>query len=194
MVGNDVVDLCDPETSVGALHPRFDGRVFAPAEREALLGSEAPHRLRWTLWAAKEAAFKLVRRLDPAARFSPASFEVRLDERAVHHAGRWIPVRVSEQDDRVHAVASYTPSAARGFVEPLAALPGADPGCAARALALRAAVTLLAAPADRLSVGSDGRLPLLLLDEAPAPFVLSLSHHGRFVACALSPAALGASA
>ena len=54
MVGNDVVDLGDAETRGGPSHPRFDARVFAPAELAALAASAAPNRLRWSLWAAKE--------------------------------------------------------------------------------------------------------------------------------------------
>ena len=35
-VGNDVVDLADPETRLRGLHPRFAERVFSTAERDAL--------------------------------------------------------------------------------------------------------------------------------------------------------------
>ncbi len=59
MVGNDIVDLGDAETCNGPSHPGFDARVFAPVERRALAASPAPNRLRWSLWAAKEAAYKL---------------------------------------------------------------------------------------------------------------------------------------
>ena len=65
MIGNDVVDLGDAEVQPGATHPRFDARVFAREEREALRASGAPNRLRWILWAAKEAAYKAARKLDP---------------------------------------------------------------------------------------------------------------------------------
>ena len=58
MIGNDIVDLRDPEVQPGASHPRFDRRVFAPEERSALAASGARERLRWILWAAKEAGRK----------------------------------------------------------------------------------------------------------------------------------------
>ena len=45
MLGNDVVDLGDPECREARLHPRFDARVFTPEERTALRGSDAPARL-----------------------------------------------------------------------------------------------------------------------------------------------------
>ncbi|MFB3117247.1 MAG: 4'-phosphopantetheinyl transferase superfamily protein, partial [Myxococcota bacterium] len=73
LVGNDVVDLHDPETLQEALHPRFDARVFTSVELEALSvsapASASRHELRWTLWAAKESAYKLAKKLDPSVRF-----------------------------------------------------------------------------------------------------------------------------
>ncbi len=52
LVGNDVVDLHDPESSPEALHARFDARVFTTDERVLLSASDSMHELRWTLWAA----------------------------------------------------------------------------------------------------------------------------------------------
>ena len=77
-VGNDIVDLRDPETRPGALHPRFDARVFTPAERERIGPDEQGHRMRWLMWAAKESAYKAAKKLDPRTVFSPSRFEVEL--------------------------------------------------------------------------------------------------------------------
>ncbi len=66
-IGNDVVDLSDPETRQQGLHPRFDERVFDPRERALLGDSDSPHVLRWAFWAAKESAYKALKRLDPGA-------------------------------------------------------------------------------------------------------------------------------
>src|SRR4029453_11561642 len=71
-----VVDFAASEARAGAAHPRFDARVFACSEREALLRSDAPPGLPWILWAAKEAAYKAVKRADPATVFSPRRFVV----------------------------------------------------------------------------------------------------------------------
>src|SRR5512139_2501725 len=78
MIGNDVVDLLDPETQPGAVHPRFDARVFTDDELRALRRSVAPGRLRWLMWAAKESAFKAVRRNDACVAFRPREFAVTL--------------------------------------------------------------------------------------------------------------------
>src|SRR5882757_8423865 len=78
MVGNDVIDLGDPETWLGGCHARFDARVFAAVELEALAVSALPVRLRWILWAAKEAAYKVAKKEDGGTVFSPSRFVVRL--------------------------------------------------------------------------------------------------------------------
>jgi len=80
MLGNDVIDLGDPETLPGALHPRFDARVFTPHERAALANAARPERLRWRLWALKEAAYKCLKKLEPQTGFSPQRFAVQLAE------------------------------------------------------------------------------------------------------------------
>ena len=64
MIGNDVVDLEDPETRPETFRPRFDERVFDPVERRAIAHDPRPHARRWAHWAAKEAAYKLARQLD----------------------------------------------------------------------------------------------------------------------------------
>ncbi len=99
MVGNDVVDLRDSDARPDTLHPRFDARVFTPAERLALERSEDATRQRWRLWSAKEAAYKVARKLDASSTFSPSRFEVELDCDArgtVRYRGRRFTVRDPE--------------------------------------------------------------------------------------------------
>ena len=76
MLGNDVIDLRDPETWPGACHPRFDRRVFTPAECATIAASPRPAMTRWVHWAAKESAYKAARRQRPATIFAPRRFGV----------------------------------------------------------------------------------------------------------------------
>jgi phosphopantetheinyl transferase (holo-ACP synthase) len=189
MVGNDVVDLGDPEVQPGAQHPRFDARVFARCEREALGGSGAPHRLRWILWAAKEAAYKVARKLDPKLVFSPSRFRVRLDPNLrgeVDVEGRSIAVRVDEDRLRLHAVAHLDAAALSALREEVAFLPSGlgDASAAVRALATLGVADWLEARPEDLHIRRVGRVPILFHRSDPAPVDLSLSHHGRFVAFA----------
>jgi hypothetical protein len=181
-VGNDVVDLADPESRVDALHPRWVERVFAPSEIDALEACRSPRarlRLHWALWAAKESAFKAQRRGDPGAVFSPRALSVDLaplpegDGRVVGrvgHDGRTFALDVRLGGSWVHAVA-VAPGDSAGMLRGVARREG-EPGRGARALAAtRIGAALGLAPHD-----------------LPVEGCVSLSHHGRFVAFAFAPA------
>jgi hypothetical protein len=208
VIGNDVIDLRDPETLPGARHPRFDARVFAAGERSALERSGAPDRLRWILWAAKESAFKVARRREPDTAFAPTRFVVDLDvslRGCVRHANREYPVRIAVTGDCVHVVATEAPAA--GAVRAGVAVCAVEddvgaslPGCAARDLAAAGIAPLLGVERADLRFARRGRAPELQLDPGvrrgwdPARWgrvearldrvAVSLSHHGRFVAYA----------
>ncbi len=186
MVGNDVVDLADLEVCNGPAHPRFDARVFAPAERRALEAGGAPNRLRWTLWAAKEAAYKLAVKRDPNVIFAASRFVVKLD-RALHgeveHPGGRVAVTLATRGDAVHAVARD--AAAPEIVTGLASWAGAtDASDAVRRLAVRDVAARLGVRESDLRIGRRGRIPTLSLRGSDRPLDLSLSHHGRYVAFA----------
>lgn len=186
MIGNDVVDLADPEAREAALHPRFDARAFASAERELLARAADATRLRWALWAAKEAAYKAARQLDPGVRFHPREFVV--EGGSVRNGALRFLFRVREAEGALHAVAVPAPGApgsARAGVVKLRCEDEA--GSAARRLALRSAAHLLGVAAGELAIVREGRRPKLLLSGRPAGLALSLSHHGRFAAFALAP-------
>lgn len=189
MIGNDVVDLRDPERLAVDRHPRFDRRVFSDAEREALEASGAPERLRWILWAAKEAAYKVARKRDPETVFSPPRFEVELDATLrgrVRHEGRVFELRVDENEERVHALASES-----SLEEPeiVSRVIRTDEGAATVSRAVRAfachdLATVLEIPVEELEVQKLGRIPVLTASDRPLDVDLSLSHHGRYLAFA----------
>lgn len=192
MVGNDVVDLRDPETRLEGLHPRFEERVFSASERRALAASPERHRLHWALWAAKESAYKAWKRLDPATVFAPRELEVELAPvpvssagaaaGVVRHHGRTLDVELLFGDDHVHAVALSRGNGQRI----LAAVSTAtdEPGAAVRRCAAAAIARALALEPERLRI--TGRPPEVRHLDDPLDVVLSLSHHGRFVAFAAS--------
>jgi phosphopantetheinyl transferase (holo-ACP synthase) len=204
-VGNDVVDLDDPETRLDGLHPRWSERVFSDAEREALHASRSRHRLHWALWAAKESAFKARKRLDPSAVFSPRLFEVELSDlpatgdavatgRVVHRGeavsqGEAFSLEVHVDGSSVHAMATSEDEAGAQVLCGVHESRG-DPSGAARRLAALAIGSALRI--DPAGVRVVGRPPVARLRDGRTDFALSLSHHGRFVAfaCALAGAAL----
>ncbi|MFQ5697392.1 MAG: 4'-phosphopantetheinyl transferase superfamily protein [Myxococcota bacterium] len=206
-IGNDVVDLRDPETLPGGLHPRFDARVFTPEERGALEDRpEAARRRRWRLWAAKEAAFKVARKLDPATSWSPVRFAVRepgscageSTAPAARRRGRVecaagsIEVEWDESQAWVHARAWSGPAEPHSTVWGVAEASERDLSRAVRRLARERMAARLSRPIDQLQVrmsrGRSARIPSLWVAGRPVALDLSLSHHGRLVAFAcLSP-------
>ncbi len=192
MVGNDVVDLADAEAAPGANHSRFDARVFGPRERRRLQTADDARRMRWILWAAKESAYKAVRRRDPGVIFSPARFEVELDaglRGCVRHPGGALDVRIELFGDCVHALAAAPPHEPETLLRGVAVVEGGDPSERVRALAIGALAQHFDAVPGALSIRSVGRIPQLFLRGAATACPLSLAHHGRFAAwaCALPP-------
>jgi phosphopantetheinyl transferase (holo-ACP synthase) len=202
MLGDDVVDLAEAEARPAGIHPRFDARVFAPPERDAIARSGAPSVVRWTLWAAKEAAYKAAKRESPEIPFSPRRFVVSLSSRArdrapgataarVAHGDRRFEVSFERGDGWVHAIArpagGERPRVIATGAAPLPErlLEGPDgPSRGVRELAVAAIARALAVEPRSLAIVRDGRVPRLVHGARRLPAVLSLSHHGRFGAFA----------
>jgi phosphopantetheine--protein transferase-like protein len=210
MVGNDVVDLADVDADASTYSTRFDERAFSVGERAWLDATGDAERARWELWAAKEAAFKAVKRGHRAAVFSPSALEVQITTRradgeavrstghvtlgeavATRLAGERLRFEIDADRERVHAVAWGA-----GDLAPLsevAALPHAvpasdiDPSAFVRRRLVRRLAAALGVPRARLSLGRRARVPVVMVDGRDASIDVSLSHHGRFVACAWSP-------
>ena len=203
IVGNDVVDLGDRESRPESLHRRWDLRAFTPAERDRVHGSPSPHRTRWALWAAKESAFKVARKLDPGVSFVPRAF--RVGEEVAHglhgarvvvrNASRAFDVWLEETRDWVHAVAVAVPRGRPGpsgppgaAVETVTGGSGAGeacPGRRVREVARSLLASGLALLPGEITIRSMDRIPRALCPRRGVEVDLSLSHHGRFVACAV---------
>jgi hypothetical protein len=189
-VGNDVVDLAEPETRLSGLHPRFEERVFGAAERRALEASRSRHRLHWALWAAKESAYKARKRLDPGAVFSPKAFEVELSPLParggvavgrVVHRGDVFDLEVCVDGASVHAVARSEGEAGTRVLWRVERT-RSDPGVAVRRLAATAIGRALGL--DPAGLWIVGRPPVATDRGRRLDVGVSLSHHGRFVAFA----------
>lgn len=191
-VGNDVVDLADPETRLDGLHARFEERVFCAVERQRLAASRSRHVLHWALWAAKESAYKAVKRLAPESVFSPREYEVQLSPLPpvgvggsasgwVRHRGRRLGLQVHVHGESLHALATIGAAAGAGVLWQVGKRAG-DPGLAARQLAAAAIAPALGLDPADLRIA--GRPPVATFPGGRPAAEVSLSHHGRFVAFA----------
>ncbi len=210
LVGNDVVDLHDRWSQPGRIHRRFDSRAFTAGEAAGILASRAAHRLRWSMWAAKESAFKVAKKLDDGTRFFPREFAVRMisDARAEvsHRVGRF-SVWLDQAEGWLHAVAapladrptdgSFGPRSGAGDSPPRgtqarlarvraerSAGPDDGPSFEVRELTRAGVGSLLGICPTEIEVASEGGIPVLHWQQRRLPLDLSLSHHGRFIACA----------
>lgn len=206
MLGNDVVDLRDPDSRPETFRARFDTRVFDAVERRAIERDVDPHARRWAHWAAKEAAYKLARQIDDRFIFSPSKMVARFESpvpghsqqflrqgkmvlaRAVAPGFREIELRSVETPEYVHVIALPLGGDWDAVVSSVSTIEeGADASAAVRALATEGIARDLGIEARRVGIGRRGRIPTVEIDGARSSMAISLSHHGRFVACAVAP-------
>lgn len=189
-VGNDVVDLEDPEAIDAHLRDRFVQRVLASDERERLAVDPEPLTRLWSYFAAKEAAYKVAVKLRPATILAHRRFRVAEDFSHVRFEELRLRLRIIRGDGYVHAIAAEAgeprggvarlegddPSAEvrRRLCAEVAAVHGLDPG----------ALRVIRDPSDRRWDGKGP--PRLELQGRPLPLDVSLSHHGRWVAWVFS--------
>jgi len=197
VVGNDVVDLDDPDNARSHQNERFVARVCTPSERAMLAAADDPTTLLWTLFAAKEAAYKIAAKLGPAPGFAHRRFEVAED--LAHVTDRatelrmWLHVEADPARRFVHAVATTGRQPALHDVREVGA--DTDQGRLARSALCEAVAGVVGCGVEALEVrraaapGSwDGfGPPVLERDARPVTGVdVTLSHDGRFVAFAAS--------
>jgi hypothetical protein len=205
MLGNDIVDLRDVDANPETFRPRFDARVFAPVERRAIERDANAQARRWAHWAAKEAAYKLAKQIDPDFVFSPSKLVAYFTEAFDQPGGRLqrrgtltfetalgseireLELRSFETFDWVHVLALPAGAdweAVVSAVEPLE--DSVDSSVAVRMLATRRIAQNLGVESERIAIGRRGRIPTLEIDGAPSTLAISLAHHGGWVACAMS--------
>ena len=76
MIGNDLVDLRAREAAGKSRDARFVARVFTAREAELIASSPSSDAALWMLWAAKEAAYKVAKKLRPDVIFAHSRYEV----------------------------------------------------------------------------------------------------------------------
>lgn len=198
LVGNDVVDLRVAENASVAHRPRFCARVCDDAEQARVRAAADPVAELWTLFAAKEAAYKVVTKLRPGAILAHRRFHVAADHDAIDadgdHLALWLDVDLSA--GRVHAVVSTRALRPLVVIEALADEPSlvdaAMHGSGVRRAATRLVASRLEIAADELAIERpacadawDGvGPPRLVRGGRPLDIDVSLSHDGRFVAAA----------
>jgi hypothetical protein len=194
LIGNDVVDLGDDEAGLSNLHPRFVERVFAKEERGRIFSSPNPKVSLWTYWAAKESAYKIMKKVEGEVVFAPSTWVVELESEhgcgrlrgSVSDGRRLFDLEMMRTGEWIHALATLrsVPSEVVGILSDVERCPTCrDPSMAVRTLAVRALSEGLGFAAETLSI--DRSKPPRVVGPVQARGVdLSLSHHGRWISFA----------
>jgi phosphopantetheinyl transferase (holo-ACP synthase) len=186
-IGNDVVDLGDPGIAGHHKNERFVERVCSGDERPRV----ATARDLWSLFAAKEAAYKALVKLGGAPGFAHRSIHVAHDLASVTWLDRRLALHVTGDADHVHAVAWSEGARPLVRVARCEEMPRGESEGARAVLRELLAAAIGCSPGELEVVRDpspgawDGSGPPRVLQAgAPLEADVSLSHDGRFVAAA----------
>jgi len=210
-VGNDIVDLGSPLAGGKSRDTRFLRRVFTAEERRSIARSPSPDRALWSLWAAKETAYKAIMKGSPTVSSAPRRYPVVLEPQAggvpvegfVETPRHPVRVRVFHHGDHLHCIGS---AGHAGDIPPLDsgiarscgkknALYGQADRRASRHVRLLAAVAIaqsLGCRREEIAITSrrlagEARCPAVHIRNRRQPMDISFSHDGRYVAFAFCP-------
>lgn len=208
-VGNDVIDLTNSGNIGKSRDVRFISRVFTSGERDCIFRSSNPDETLWTLWAGKEAAYKVMVKTDPLACSIPRAYPVELDKRenrpfrsgTVSTPAGTVWIRVFRKDGALHVIGmNACPGNPEEVVEGVESLNSLEPDAAsspdresylARAFLLRRLSKFLERKPHEMEIRrlKENRglgPPRLYIQGKPFGVDISMSHDGRFVAYAFS--------
>lgn len=109
LIGNDIVDLTHPDIRNKHLDERFINRILAAKEKLMLKASSNPKLLLWTLWSGKEAAYKVLKKLIPDMIFSHSKIIVEVgnkkDQGIVHFGDYLLSIIWANTREWIHSLA-----------------------------------------------------------------------------------------
>lgn len=197
MLGNDIVDIsyCEPPKyhQVGYLD-----RVCTREEADAVRRSASPVRGLAVVWAAKEAAYKLMAKQFPQCRFIPRQFVVQIENRdparfdqnlSILYAGVQTEVSLFAEERWVHAVAVASLMKVHWVVREIEKcfLGSRQANNESEAVRFLANGLLEELGVRDVSLQFDGKVPKLKRkDGSHSGMDVSLAHHGAFAAAAIT--------
>jgi phosphopantetheinyl transferase (holo-ACP synthase) len=198
MLGNDIVDLTHPD-AVG-IHPRFAERVCSNGEIQYLkqyqIRSPEWYNVLWTFWSIKEAAYKAVKRYYPDLTFRWKAFDTAVEPGKVH-----CPYQISLNTKKMKI--PRTDSLNSEFIIHTTAFSSEilpkdidmmvrsfNPERVLESEAVRDVASRFYTEKDNITAGSiswcknSAGAPVGLIGGKPAPWLVSFSHHGKYIAWA----------
>ncbi len=108
-IGNDIVDLSNPDIVDQHKKERFINRVLDVSEREELYKSDDPKKMLWLMWSGKEAAYKVLKKILPTMVFSHSKIVINFEKLplcgSVQYGKYTISLRWNTSPSWIHCVA-----------------------------------------------------------------------------------------
>lgn len=179
-------------------------RVFTPDERRLIRDSNDPDRVLWSLWAGKETAYKAIWRRFPTVPSSPRRYEVLPSPTedslsglgAVYTPCGPVSIRLFVTGDYVHCIGTAAGAETDTVIwdiQEMSRIRSAshDESAFVREMAKRDISAYLGERPETAEIirpkGDHGLAPpVVKIGDAFPPVSLSMSHDGRFAACAFS--------
>jgi phosphopantetheine--protein transferase-like protein len=105
LVGNDIVDLNTSDAINYPKNLRFIKRVLCEQEQQDFFDHSNSSILFWKYWAAKEAVFKIIKKIDPNTTFAHRLFQVTLEKNTQSSASGYVTYR----DTRYNIIFTLSP-------------------------------------------------------------------------------------
>jgi len=179
-------------------------RVFTSDEPQAILNSSNPDMVLWSLWAGKETGYKAVRKHYPSVSSAPQRYEVQLsctgdhvpESGTVHTPCGPVSIRFFITGDYVHCIGATTDEEVGSIVWDVQkiprtrSLPDYESAFVRRMTKRIISLSMDRDPETIDIIRSEGKRglgpPLACIKGGPPSIDISMSHDGRFAACAFS--------
>jgi phosphopantetheine--protein transferase-like protein len=199
-VGNDVVDLREPVNAGKSESSRFLKKILTDAEIEFIKKMERSQAALWSLWACKEAAYKVKNKSFPDIPFIPRRWQVVFNKRKSKYSdgeviipGKGsVYIRLFSNLEYVHCVGADSFAVLDKLIWSVEALPEEkeiNPSlflrdCLREKLANNFSLNFHDIKIRRTEKNSEFQWPRVYIGGRETDIDISLSHDGRFVAYA----------
>jgi phosphopantetheinyl transferase (holo-ACP synthase) len=193
----------DPASAKKSRDSRYLKKILTNAEIEFVQAAENPARALWSLWACKETAYKVIHKSHAGEPFLPRQWSVQLNHldkifmqgEVIIPGGNTVFVQLYFAENYVHCIGSDNLPDLDKIIWSIAPVPKAGAAknvnpslfvreCLLRKLAAVYHLDLREMEIRRAKNDRELQPPYIYYKDKKAPFDISLSHDGQFVAYA----------
>jgi phosphopantetheine--protein transferase-like protein len=198
-IGNDVVDLKEQANADKSGDSRYLKKILTDAEIEFVKNAGNNDAALWSLWACKEAAYKVIKKSFPDAAFIPRRWQVTfiktqseyLEGEVIIPKKGSVSVRLFSNPDYVYCVGVDSLAVLNKFIFAVERLPERETNpsfflrhCIVQHLAKHISLNFQQIKIKRIRQNDELQPPRVYIDGRITDIDISLSHDGRFVAYA----------